>query len=365
MNGEATASGEAAGPDVVVIGAGIAGLSSAVELVRAGLRVLVIDKSRGVGGRMATRRIGGAVCDHGAQFFTVRSPGFQRVVTEASAAGAVAVWYRGFASANEAAEAGHPRWRGARGMTDLPKRLAALAADQAGPGRLELRLGVRAARVGPLDSGRVEVGLEAGGAGPATTIPCRGAILTPPVPQALDLLAAGGTALDTAAGRLLRTVEYDPCLALLVTLARASLVPPPGGMPLPAADSEPLAWVADNMQKGISPVPALTAHATGRFSRRHFDTVAEEVTRVLIERLRPWIDGDPGTVVGETSLHRWRFALPTTVLAEPLVVASECPPLVCCGDAFAGPRVEGAAESGAAAGRWLARLLDTSAGETS
>ena len=47
--------------DAVVIGAGIAGLSAAAELAAAGSRVLVLDKSRGMGGRMATRRLGGSV----------------------------------------------------------------------------------------------------------------------------------------------------------------------------------------------------------------------------------------------------------------------------------------------------------------
>ena len=71
-----------------------------------------------------------------------------------------------------------------------------------------------------------------------------------------------------------------------------------------------------------------------------------------------WIDGDPETAVVERSLHRWKFALPTTVLPEPVVAVSQSPPIACCGDAFAGPRVEGAASSGLAAGRWLNRVLD-------
>jgi predicted NAD/FAD-dependent oxidoreductase len=46
--------------DVLVVGAGMAGLTAAAELQRAGRRVLVLDEGRGVGGRLASRRIGGA-----------------------------------------------------------------------------------------------------------------------------------------------------------------------------------------------------------------------------------------------------------------------------------------------------------------
>jgi predicted NAD/FAD-dependent oxidoreductase len=52
--------------DVLIIGAGMSG-TAAAELSRAGRKLLVVDKGRGVGGRMASRRIGEAVFDHGAQ----------------------------------------------------------------------------------------------------------------------------------------------------------------------------------------------------------------------------------------------------------------------------------------------------------
>ncbi|MFM7290648.1 MAG: FAD-dependent oxidoreductase, partial [Planctomycetia bacterium] len=74
-------------PDVVVVGAGIAGLAAATELVAGGRRVVVLEKSRGVGGRMASRRVGEAVCDHGAQFFTVRGEAFGGIVAAAREAG--------------------------------------------------------------------------------------------------------------------------------------------------------------------------------------------------------------------------------------------------------------------------------------
>ena len=77
------------GLSCLVIGAGIAGLIAARALRAAGHRVLVLDKGRGVGGRMATRRIEGGVFDHGAQFVTVRDPRFQQIVEGWQAKGVV------------------------------------------------------------------------------------------------------------------------------------------------------------------------------------------------------------------------------------------------------------------------------------
>jgi len=72
----------AAGPlRVVVIGAGMAGLTAARLIADAGHVVSVLDKGRRAGGRMATRQLaGGAFADYGAQFFTVRSEAFSVVV---------------------------------------------------------------------------------------------------------------------------------------------------------------------------------------------------------------------------------------------------------------------------------------------
>jgi renalase len=341
--------------DAVVVGAGIAGLCAARELVTAGGRVLVLDKARGLGGRMATRRLGSAVCDHGAQFFTVRGRAFGGIVAEAHEAGAAVEWCRGFTrdgSLGAESGDGHPRWRGVRGMTDLPKQLASWLAES---GRCTIRSAAKAVALAAAD-GAATVTLEDG-----DSIVARGAILTPPVPQSLDLLAAGGLpaagSAEVAVWQSLETVAYDPCFALLVVLNRPSLVPPPGGIQFDPAAGGPIAWIGDNCQKGISPVPALTIHADGASSRRHFDDPPEQVTAMLLDHARPWIDGDPATAVIERSLHRWKFALPTTILPEPLVAVSHAPPIACCGDAFAGPRVEGAASSGLAAGRWLARIL--------
>ena len=72
--------------DVLVIGSGMTGIACARKLHAAGLDVLVLDKGRGIGGRMATRRVevnGQTICfDHGAQYVTARATGFKRALSE-------------------------------------------------------------------------------------------------------------------------------------------------------------------------------------------------------------------------------------------------------------------------------------------
>ena len=106
--------------DVLVIGAGMAGLTSAAELQRAGCRVLVLDKGRGVGGRLASRRIEGAAFDHGAQFITARTSRFAELVEEGRRAGVVEEWHRGSFEGPD----GHARWRGHPAMNAIAKHLA-------------------------------------------------------------------------------------------------------------------------------------------------------------------------------------------------------------------------------------------------
>ncbi|MDQ3378372.1 MAG: FAD-dependent oxidoreductase, partial [Actinomycetota bacterium] len=129
----------------VIVGAGISGLLAARELSDAGWRVTVLDKGRGVGGRMATRRFGGAGFDHGAQFFTVRDDRFENLVDGWLDAGAAAEWSRGFADAEGNVNPdGHPRYRGSRGMTSIPKHLA---------GGLDVRSGEHVVRMDQIGNG--------------------------------------------------------------------------------------------------------------------------------------------------------------------------------------------------------------------
>lgn len=56
--------------EIGIIGAGVAGIGVAYELRDTSTEVTLVEKSRGVGGRAATRRQDGCVYDHGANYIT-------------------------------------------------------------------------------------------------------------------------------------------------------------------------------------------------------------------------------------------------------------------------------------------------------
>lgn len=304
------------------MGAGISGLVAAHQIVAAGHTVVVFDKGRSPGGRLATRRIGTATLDHGAQFFTARSPAFLDAVAGWQAEGLVAEWCRGFAGGDD----GHPRYRVQGGMNALAKRLAE---------GLDVRCDslVFALRRDPRGTWQVQLDN-------ASIAHADAVVLTCPVPQSLSLAISA----DVDVPAELVGFDYDPTLCLLAVLDAPSAVPPPGGVQ--DADTT-FSFVADNAMKGVSTVPALTLHATAQWSRDHLDTPTADVHAMLLAAAAPWV-GEASVV--ESQVKRWRYATPVRTWPEPCLALEGGPgPLVLAGDAYAGPRVEGAYSSGLAA----------------
>ena len=309
--------------DVLIIGAGMAGLTAAAELQRAGRRVRVLDKGRGVGGRLASRRIGEASFDHGAQFITTRDPRFVSALEGWRQTGVVEEWCRGFAEHAD----GHPRWRGKPSMNSVAKHLAH-----------GLEVGLERQVVAlhcSQNQWRAETNT-------GEDYLASAVVLTPPVPQSLALMEAGGFSLPPEVHARLAAIDYERCLAVMAVIDGPSRLPPPGGL---APAEGPIAWIADNQLKGISAVPAVTIHATHTFSLEHWDGERQASGRLLLEAAAEWL----GAGIKTFQVHGWRYSKPMRVETQACVILNQFPPLVLAGDAFAGPKVEGAALSGCAA----------------
>jgi renalase len=313
----------------VVVGAGLSGLMAARTLNQRGFEVTVLDKGRGVGGRMATRRITApdgstATFDHGAQFFTVRDERFSELVEDWMRAGVVREWCRGFDG-----DDGHPRYVVEGGMTALAKHLAR---------GLDVRTSTLVFAVKPGDTSRWTVVIDDG-----TNIDTDAVVMTCPLPQSYSLTVTTGIELPN---ELLLT-DYDRTIGLLAVLDASADIAPPGGLQNPDGI---FSWIGDNVAKGLSAIPAITFHANPEWSLAHWDDDADTGRALLTAAAAAYL-GSANIVASE--YKKWRFATPKRIWPEPVHCAADNT-LVFAGDAFAGPKVEGAVLSGLAAGSVIA-----------
>jgi renalase len=323
----------------IIIGAGIAGLMAAQTLQAQGVRVTVLDKGRGIGGRLATRWVEVAAeqkayFDHGAQFFTVRDERFQKFVDQWLAAGIARQWSSGFAQSDGIPNNdGHPRYCGSAGMNSIARYLT---------NGIDVRTNAKVIHVAQQNS-QWKIVLENDESLTADAL-----LMTPPAEQSLALLDG---ALPIEVRSALERITYDPCFALLAVLNSPPCLPEPGALQL---QSEPIAWMADNHRKGISPnVFTATIHAGAEFTREHWDTNHEIIAEKLLSAAHEWL----GDSVQSWQIHRWRYSQPRILHPEACLIVNDGAPLAFAGDGFGAARVEGAAISGISAAEKIVALL--------
>ncbi|MCC6006283.1 MAG: NAD(P)-binding protein [Rhodobacteraceae bacterium] len=302
--------------EVVVVGAGMAGITCARLLARAGMTPLVLDKGRGIGGRMATRRVvlpdGPVQFDHGAQYLTARDPDFAALLERCASEGSAAQW---------AAAKGNRRWVGMPGMSGLVRGMAAGI-------EVRQRCEIRALR---REKGRWLLEDE-DGTSEAVIV-----VLAIPAPQAHRLIGAEHPLAPT-----LDAVTMQACLTLMAAL--------PPGTPAPfeteTSATHPLAWIARDSAKPGRPEGAITwvAQAAPGWSARFLDDdpekIASRMLALLSERL-----GIAGVAPLMATAHRWRLAQAMVPAGVPFLRHGD---LYLGGDWCLGSRAEDAWASGRA-----------------
>jgi predicted NAD/FAD-dependent oxidoreductase len=322
----------------LIIGGGISGLMAGTVLQRQGIHVTLLDKGRGIGGRLATRRIshpvtGEGVFDYGAQYFTVSHPLFQQWVDDWLQQGIVGEW------SQQLDEPGRPCYRGSLSNRSIAKFLAQ---------NLEVHTQARAVQI-TWESSQWLVRAENGASFQGDRL-----LITSPVPQTLALLNNSAIALPTDLKNRLEQITYHPCIAVLALLEKPAAIPEPGGLRL---NDSSLAWIACNRQKGISPqANAATLHATPAFSQIHWETDNATTAKKLFEIASPWL----GSSVVDYQVHRWRYSQPQTCFGEAYLGLREPGLFALAGDAFSttplgepSTHLEKAALSGLAAADYL------------
>ena len=326
---------------IAVIGAGLAGLSCAQALMRAGHAVHVFDKARGPSGRMSTRRAEDAhgpwQCDHGAQYFTARSVAFRAEVARWQQAGVAALWDARLASFDGSSwstpEKPLERFVGTPRMTS-PAAWLVQGLQQAGE-RAQTQWQTTVQRLERQADGWAITSAEHG----LHAQRYSAVLLAVPAPQAVPLLqpvAAAGAAVAASA-------RMRGSWAVMVRC--------PAPVPLhwdgAFINDGPLRWVArDSSKPGRTVPPGMETwllHASPEWSEAHIEDSADTVTATLLAAFAAL--GGPATHLVQATAHRWRYADTEPALTQGhWWDATACVGM--CGDWLNGGKVEGAWLSG-------------------
>ncbi len=381
--------------DVVIIGAGLAGLTCGRYLQEQGRQVVILEKSRGVGGRLATRRLSGTIADHGAKYLENQGSYTQDLIDFLQQQGIITPWTNtNYEFTNEftgldsnidreqtkawKAQTGVDRYVAPLGMNSIAKTLAQ---------DLDIRFSHRVDRVQATDQGW-QLGLDLPPDSPA--MEAKALVIAIPAPQALAILypkSPGGDqsfAQDANSGSnpeflpeyltQLAAVTYDGCIAVMAGYALelqsqfAARIPPWRSVTFPTDPD--LAWLGldsskrspsaqlageflDQLTNQSISQPVIVCHSTPAFAAQYLDSNdpnldLNAVGQQLLDRASSYLLPELKTPQW-FQVQRWRYAQPKTALNALCLPAPTPFPLVCCGDWCQGNLIESAIASGQAA----------------
>jgi predicted NAD/FAD-dependent oxidoreductase len=334
--------------DVIVIGAGMAGLTCAQQLKQAGLDVTIVEKSAGVGGRMATRRLQGTWVDHGAQLVSVKSDSFGRFIRKLQEKGIVQEWTRNVYQLSASglrppnADKRHPRYCCPMGMTAIAKYLA---------NDIPILNNARIIDVSHNDlkwqlvTDRQEV------------LETSAIVSTIPAPQFLpifeEVLAPAPSFLQAV-----QSVKFAPSVTIMAGYSASNSVPVEW-QAIRCIDDPILDWISYDSSKhpDQSSQPVFVLQSTAEFAKQSMEEPDLEIAgKPLLNQagrlLEKWLASPEWWQV-----HRWRYALAEESLGVSCLSTSIPLSLVCAGDWCAGKNIEAAYHSGLAAAESAIELL--------
>jgi renalase len=365
---------------IAIIGAGMAGITAARTLMQAGHRVTVLEKSKGVGGRMSTRRTEFGNFDHGAQYFTVRDARFRQMMQWALgnapeiarpwAANAVRVLDNQGRTLEAALPSREPHWVAQPGMNALVGHMAMplVSAKQLLQGQ-QVRLIER------MPSGQYSLKChnpDDAKAKPQNIGGFDAVLLAIPSVQAQALLQDSANAADSKGGTSLSksersaqvlcrvltdfaqktsVVTVSPCWTLMLAFPNALPLSPKQPMRLlgpqwSAARSthHRIAWLARESSKPArGGIERWTVQASAAWSQEHLEDDAERAKAKLLKAFAEItnIRAEPAYA----QVHRWRYAKTDQALGTSHLWDANTG-IGVCGDWCLGHRVEDAFISG-------------------
>jgi renalase len=349
---------------IVVVGAGLAGLVAARLLRAAGYGVEILEKSRGTGGRLNTRREGALHLDRGVRYWSDRGGLSRQLRRGLLGRGVLGPWTSpaycldGQGNRTVADEA---RYVAPNGLSAIAK---ALADD------LPIRFNRRAllldcSPIAP-DLWRVRCDRPRPDASPEPPdqFEARALLLAAPAPQTAALLNSLGT-LEPQCAHYFGNVAYGPCLTVTAGYGMdvdLDAAPWQGWGSITFEGDRDLAWLSREDRKQVdAPEPAIVLQTTADGAESYIDLEGDALAAAGPALLKLASDRTalPLDQADWVRVHRWRYGTVQRAAGVPCLIlgGDRWPPLVCAGDWCIGDGIEAALQSGVAAAEYLAKRL--------
>jgi predicted NAD/FAD-dependent oxidoreductase len=337
--------------DVAIVGAGLAGLTCGQALQQSGYTVVLLEKSRGLGGRVATRRLAEIGADHGAKFIEPQGDQTQTLIEQLCDRQLLQRWTAPVWAVNAAGTLTPteptPRYVAPKGMTAIAKFLAE---------GLTIYRQQRVVEIRPTDAQAWELTTDSDGPMP---LQARSLVLAIPAPQALPLLeplVAKG--LPTPVLETVRGALFDPCITAIATYPADQATTWHRVGALQPLEHPVLRWVSRESQKRSMPgQDVCVLHSTPAFATQHVNApTLDPAGAVMLQAGAAWFPGLEHPQ--QLQLHRWRYGFARSPQSPIEPPHAKTPiPLVVTGDWCRGSNVEAAIEAGSRAASRLAPWL--------
>jgi renalase len=330
---------------IAIIGAGTSGLAAAHTLLDAGQTVTLFEKSRGVGGRAATRTRAGFIYDYGANYIKPGSSLSVELITKRFYTPDLIdikkpVWtFDGSEHIQEGdpAQNAEPKWSYRGGLNTLSQHMAR---------GLNIHLLTRIARIQQQTNAWILYSDSGQTVGTFDQV-----LITIPATQAINLIQTSQFQqnLGTTISSHLEEAHYNALISVLFGYKPRPTIRPYYAL-VNTDRAHAISWLSWEHEKNPERAPAdaglLMAQMASHYSQEHWQATDEDIYRDVAPRIASLIDEalpDPYF----TDIQRWRYALPTQKANANALNAATLPSgLAFCGDGFVGGRVHLALEHG-------------------
>lgn len=323
---------------IAIIGAGISGLTAGIEFKKFGHEVIIFEKSRGYGGRMATRYAEddkNLKLDHGVPFITSTTDEFSKRLETLAENNILEEWGNEqlIRDQNDFKSVENRIYRSfiaPMGMNSIGKFMAS---------DLDIRTGERVSKLS-IDERQNHWVIECES---GLTESADALIISTPAPQTSELLSTAGEGVGVQHMiNELKKVSYDPQFALLLTYSQVQ-EPDRGVINL---DDKIINFISYESKKRDLRKTGIVVHSSADFAIKYIDEDRDKVADIMLEKLIS-ILGNWAENPDWKQLHLWRYSRTREYLPyDFLEISGNDIPLALVGSYMKGNTVESAYLSG-------------------